>query len=218
MSAITISREIGSKGDWIAEEAALRLGFHLVTKHTLERIFLQYGFVDFNEMYDISGFWARFDPQLGEMVGMLNQFIQALAAHGKVVVVGRGGFALLKDLTDVLNIRIQAPLAQRIAQVMLEENLTDKANAEVVVEESDRIRKNFLETVYGSHWNTANSFDLVIDTGKISPEIAVEWIVDTSLRMEHEKQSGKMTTADLEIDPVMANAIKEVFHETIETK
>ena len=217
MSAITISREIGSKGDWIAQEVSLRLGYHLVNKHTLERIFLQYGFVDFKEMYDISSFWARFDPQLGEMVGMLNHFIQALAAHGKVVLVGRGGFAMLKDFTDVLNIRIQAPLAQRIAQVMLEEKISDTTNAEIVVKESDRIRKNFLETAYGSRWNATNSFDLVIDTGKISPEIAVEWIVDTMLRIESDKKTGQMTTASMEIDPVMANAIREVFNEVIET-
>jgi cytidylate kinase len=217
MTAITISREIGSMGDWIAGEAAQRLGYHLVNKHTLERIFLQYGFVDFKEMYDISSFWARFDPQLGEMVGMLNRFIQALAAHGRVVLVGRGGFAMLKNFTDVLNIRIQAPLTQRIAQVMLEEKLSDKASSAVVVKESDRIRQNFLETAYGNQWNATSSFDLVIDTGKISPEIAVEWIVDICLRLDRQKKTGKFTTSGLEIDPVMANAIKEVFDEEVET-
>ena len=216
MTAITISREIGSKGDWIAQETALRLGYHLVSKHTLERIFLQYGFVDFKEMYDVSGFWARFNPQMDELVGMLNHFVQALAAHGKVVLVGRGGFTMLKNYADVLNVRIQAPLNLRIAQVMLEENLSERDKAEAIVRESDRIRQGFLETAYGSRWNNSNGFDLVIDTGKISPEIAVEWMVDTSLRMDDNRIPGQITTADLDIDPVMENAIKEVFDEAIE--
>ena len=218
MSAITISREIGSMGDWIAEETAKRLGFQLVNKHTLERIFLQYGFVDFKEMYDISGFWARFDPQLGEMVTMLNHFVQALAAHGKVVLVGRGGFALLKDYVDVLNVRIQAPLAQRIDRVMKEEKLHERIKAEELVKETDHIRQNFLETAYGSRWNATASFDLVIDTSKISPEIAVEWIVDTIIRIDYQNKAAKTTTADLAIDPVMADAIKQVLDQTSEYK
>lgn len=218
MSAITISREIGSQGDWIAEETAKRLGFYLVSKHTLERIFLQYGFVDFKEMYDITGFWARFNPQMGEMVTMLNQFVQTLAAHGKVVLVGRGGFAMLKDYADVLNVRIQAPLAQRIDQVMLDEKLPDKIKAEELVKETDHIRQHFLETAYGSRWNAAGSFDLVIDTGKISPEIGVEWIVDTIIRVENQKMTGKTTTADLQIDPVMADAIQQVLDQAPDFK
>ena len=216
MTAITISREIGSKGDWIAEETALRLGYHLVSKHTLERIFLQYGFIDFKEMYDVSGFWARFDPQLSELVGMLNRFVLAMAAHGKIVLVGRGGFTMLKNYADVLNVRIQAPLPMRIEQVMLEENLPDRQKAEAMVRESDRIRQGFLETVYGSRWNNSNGFDLVIDTGKILPETAVEWMVDTALRMDEQKNTGQITTANVEIDPVMAHAIKEVFDEVVE--
>jgi cytidylate kinase len=216
MTAITISREIGSKGDWIAEEASLRLGYHLVDKQILERIFLQYGFIDFKEMYDISSFWARFDPQLGEMVGLLNRFVQGLAAHGKVVLVGRGGFAMLKNFGDVLNVRIQAPLSTRIDQVMIEEGLTDREKASAMVKESDRIRQNFLETAYGGQWNTSGSFDLVIDTSKISSEIAVEWLVDTSIRMENRKPAGQFNAAGLEIDPVMMNAIREIFDDVDE--
>jgi cytidylate kinase len=213
MTTITISREIGSKGDWVAEEASQRLGYHLVTKHTVERIFLQYGFIDFNEMYDSSGFWSRFDPQVGEMVGMLNHFVQALAAHGKVVLIGRGGFAMLKNYADVLNVRIQAPLEKRIDQVMREEKLTDRDKAEEIVKESDHIRKHFLKTAYGSQWDAANSFDLVLDTGKINPEITVEMIVDSALRIENNNKAGQVTTASLDIDPVMANAIREIFDE-----
>ena len=118
MTAITISREIGSQGDWIAEQTAQRLGYHLVNKHTLERIFQQRGFVDFEETYDMSGFWARFSPHRGELVTMLDRFIHALAAHGDVILVGRGGFTTLKDFADVLNVRIQAPILMRIEQVM----------------------------------------------------------------------------------------------------
>ncbi|HEY3310183.1 MAG TPA: cytidylate kinase-like family protein [Anaerolineales bacterium] len=213
MSTITISREIGSKGDWIAEECAKRLGFYLVTKHTLERIFLQYGFVEFNEKYDedVSSFWARFDPQLGEMVGMLNRITLTLAAYGNVVLVGRGGFAMLKNYMDVLNVRIQAPLPLRISAVMREQKLTEQTIAESIVRESDQVRQHFLDTAYGSRWNSTGSFDLVVDTGKITPEMAIEWVVDTTIRLRDRNLTFENTTASLVIDPVLMKSIEEVL-------
>lgn len=213
MTAITISREIGCGGDWIAEETAKRLGYRLVNKHTIEHIFLQYGFVKFDEMYENTNFWTRFDPNIDEMVGMLNKFTVALAAHGNVVLVGRGGFAMLKNFADVLNVRLHAPLAMRIEQVLLDEKLPSKAAAEEFVKENDRARQNFLEAAYGNKWNATGSFDLVIDTSKITAEIAVEWLVDTIIRIAHQNKKGKLTTASLEIDPVMASAVAEALEQ-----
>ncbi len=212
MTAITISREIGSQGDWIAGNVAKKLGYHLVTKQTLERIFLQYGFVDFNETYDMHGFWARFDPHHGDMVSMLNRVFEALAAYGNVVLVGRGGFAALKDFADVLNICIQAPVLMRIQQVMSEKQLTEIPAAEEFVREQDRIRHDFLQTLHGSRWNATGAFDLVIDMGKIPPQAAVDWIVDTAGRLGEKQFMTQQLCSELDIDPVLTQTIKEILN------
>lgn len=211
MTAITISREIGSRGDWIAEQAAHRLGYHLVNKHTLERIFQQRGFVDFEETYEMSGFWARFSPHRGELVTMLNSIFQAIAAHGNVILVGRGGFAALKDFADVLNVRIQAPSLMRIEQVMSEGNLTEIPAAEALVREQDHIREDFLLTAYGHRWNTASVFDLVIDTGKVSPDIAVNWLVESAQNLGEKKITSQKLCRELEIDPALAKTIEDIL-------
>lgn len=210
MSAITISREIGSLGDWIAVETAQRLGYHLVDKHILEQIFEQYGFVKFNQFYDSDSFWAMFDPQVDEMVGMLNRVVQALAAHSRVVLVGRGGFAMLKNFADVLNVRIQAPLSLRIEQVMKENSLEDKLKAETMVKESDHIRHHFLTTAYGAKWNLPASFDMVLDTGKISASMAVDWLVEAISQLE-KTRSALPYASHLEIDPVLKGTIAEIL-------
>src|SRR5512139_3165344 len=118
MPAITISREIGSLGDTIAEQTARRLGYVLADKNVIGKIFGQFGFLDFKETYDESGFWSRFDPHYTEMAHLLNRIIEALVFHGNIILLGRGGFALLKDYADVLNVRIQAPFSIRVARVM----------------------------------------------------------------------------------------------------
>ena len=38
MTVITVARQIGSRGDWIAERAASELGYELVDRHLIEEI------------------------------------------------------------------------------------------------------------------------------------------------------------------------------------
>ncbi len=211
MTAITISREIGSQGDWIAEQVAKKLGYRLVNKQTLERIFVQYGFVDFNETYDRTGFWARLDRHHSDMISMLNRTNQALAAHGQLVLVGRGGFATLKDFADVLNVRIQAPILMRIEQVMHEFNLTEISAAEALVDEQDQLRKDFLHSAYGSRWNSADEFDLVIDTGKIAPQIASNLLVESVHNLGRKISTTQRSCHELVVDPVLERTINEII-------
>jgi hypothetical protein len=82
MPAITISREIGSKGDTIAEQVARRVGYQLVDKNLIEKIFLQFGFIDFRQSYDQTGFWSRFDPHHTEMVTCSTTFSKPWSTTG----------------------------------------------------------------------------------------------------------------------------------------
>jgi len=152
MSAITISREIGSQGDEIAAQVALALGHHLVDRRFIGSILSQYGLVEFDQEYQtLPGFWQRFDAQReqrrDQMVAMLNQVIQAVARHGNVVIVGRSGYVVLAGFADVLHVRLQAPQAVRIARVAVSQGLS-AAQAEDAVQTSDLVRATFVEDFY----------------------------------------------------------------------
>jgi cytidylate kinase len=211
MPAITISREIGSQGDIIAEQAAKRLGYQLVDKNTIEKVFIQYGFIDFKETYDESGFWARFDRHRAEMITLLIRAIKAMVYHGNVVLVGRGSFALFKGYSDVLNVRIQAPFALRVKRVMEKQGFDSQDKAEEFVRENDHLQRDFVESVYGKQWDSGSGFDLVIDTGKISPELAVDWLEEAARKMSQIPTDDAATTFSMEVDTVMLDAIAKVL-------
>jgi cytidylate kinase len=211
MPAITISREIGSKGDLIAEQAAKRLGYQLVDKNTIEKVFCQYGFVDFKEVYNESGLWARFDPHRSEMISLLNRITEAMVYHGNVVLLGRGGFALLKSYVDVLNVRIQAPFSLRVKRMMEQQAFDTRVKAEEFVRDSDRMRRDFVESIYGKQWDSVAAFDLVIDTKKISPEMAVDWLEAAANKISHLRAGEAPTTRAMEFDPVLLNAIAGIL-------
>lgn len=216
MAVITISRELGSEGSLIAEKAARALGYHLADKNTIATILNEYGLVQFDEMYrNIPGFWDRFDAQKMEqrktLISMLNQTIVALAHHGNMVIVGRGGFAVLAGLADVLHVRVQAPLPLRIRRVTEQPAVAEPSRAELLVKENDRIQQAFVASVYDAQWESVKGFDLVIDTGKISPELASDWIVEAARALQVPDRSGVRTTMQLPADRILASTVAEFF-------
>ncbi len=211
MGVITISREFGSGGSRIAAEVARELGYHLIDKKTIGRLLAAYGLIEFDREYDSElGFWASFDSQVKEMVSMLNRVTRALARHGNVVVLGRGAFAVLHGYIDVLNVRIQAPLESRLARVMAEMEIAERAKAEELLREGDRVRSSFVHTMYGMRWDASSAFDLVLDTSKIPAELAASWIAEALRRSKTERKGTR--TLDIEADTTLDETIQAELH------
>jgi cytidylate kinase len=217
MSVVTISREFGSLGSLVAEDAARTLGYHLADKTTIETVLKDYGLVRFTREYDsIPGFWERFDAQKREErqhhINMLNKCISALARSGNVVIVGRGGFAVLAGLSDVLHVRIQAPIPVRIRRLLEVPDIGDPGLAEQAVMKNDHLQQKFIKMVYGQDWDTAKAFDLVIDTGKIPPGLAAEMVVQATRELKVRGTGGERILADLPLDPDLSEAVERVMN------
>jgi cytidylate kinase len=215
MSVITISREFGSGGDYIAERVAQTLGYHLVDKEFVGTVLSQYGLVEFDREYDtLPSFWEKFKAQRGKrrdvIVDMLNQVVRAVAQHGDVVILGRNGFAVLRGFADVLHVRLQAPLSVRVERVMAQQKITSE-QAEAVVKESDRVRAAFVEEFYGVPWEAIHAFDLVLNTGKISSDLAITWIVNAVKARATSQETNRPTTGSIEVDAVLAGAVSDVL-------
>ena len=213
MSVITITREFGSGGNVIAKQVARNLGCHFVDNDVIGRVLAQYGLAEFQEEYDADppGFLARFDAQRMErrdrMVEMLNKTMLALAHHGNMVILGRSGFAVLGRYADVLNVRVQAPLPARARHVMQDQHLADPAQAETIVKEGDKIRAAFVESFYGTRWDAADAFDVIVDTEKVPPDMAAAWLVAAGKSLQERSPDSAQTTRAIQPDSVLAAAV-----------
>jgi cytidylate kinase len=215
MSVITISREFGSEGDCIAQKVAQTLGYHFVDQKFIGIVLGQYGYVEFDKEYkNLPSFWERFDAQREKqrdvMVTMLNQVIQAVAHHGNVVLLGRSGFEILGGFANVFHVRLQAPFSIRVGRVMSEHKISFE-EAEMLVKNNDRTRLAFVEEFYKVPWSSIHAFDLVVNTGKISPDLATSWVVDAANTFVSNMEIGKPTTSSIEVDHIMAESISEVL-------
>jgi len=213
MSVITISREFGSGGDVIARHVAQALDLHFVDQSFIGTILGQYGYVEFDREYaSLPTFWERFDAQREKhrdvMMDMLNRVLLAVARHGNVVILGRSGFEVLGRFEDVLHVRLQAPFPVRVKRIM-EEHQISAGQAESTVKQNDKVRTAFVEEFYKVPWNAIHAFDLVINTGKIAPTTAINWIVDAARASMISPDEDKPTTASIDVDRILAEAISD---------
>lgn len=209
MAVITISRESGSGGGRIAQLVAASLGYHLVDDRIMRLLLEQYGMVDFEEVYNAApGLQARFVERRQEVTEMLNRILMAVAHHGNAVILGRGGFAALREVADVLNVRVQAPLPVRARRMLEDGTARDIGAAEEMAKEGDKRRATFVKLSYGLQWDSTGGFDLVVDTAKLSVETSSALIARAALALRSEG-AGARLASEMEVESVMADAISE---------
>ena len=216
MAVLTISRESGSEGSIVGKKVARTLGYHYVEKESIGQVMSRVGLEEFDREYDSAlNFWDQFDVRrMGrreEMVSMLNRVLLALARHGNIVIVGRCGFVVLQDYADVLNVRFQAPFPLRVERMMGHHNISDPYKAEAFVRKRDRVRADFVESFYGEHWITPRYFDLIVDTGKITVDMAAEWLSGALKDLDAREMPDAQTTADIRLDERVHAAMCEVL-------
>lgn len=211
MTVITISREFGSQGGMIAQRVADKLGYMLVTKHTFEKILRQYGLVQLDELYQSSSFWAQLDSANLDLIARLNAIILGFARLDNRIILGRGGFAVLRPYANVLHVRIQAPFPVRVQRVMARENLS-LLEAEKRVAQNDKARAKFVQGFYEADFYATRAFHMVLDTEFLPIETISSWIVEAAHTLSSRKMDKALTTQNIEVDPILASAIQEVSH------
>jgi cytidylate kinase len=212
MKVITISRLLSSGGQTIGRQVADELGYSFVTKKTIEKVMKQYGMVDFAKVYESSpGFLDRMDDFQEDMITMLRKILQAIGALGSAVIVGRGSFAVFPNYSDVLNVRLWAPLDVRVDRFMNDRNLTDRKKAKDMVENADRIRKGFVERWFHGYPDRSHVFDLVINTAKIAQENSVRLIVDTARNQKDLELREYNTLESLTVDKILLQTVEKVL-------
>jgi len=168
---ITISRTIGSGGDYIAEQVADRLGVELYGAEILDAIarganvsktLIQ----NLNEKMDATDAWvysALFGKHVSrdEYVRFLITVVRGLY-HAGGVIMGRGGHVILQG-RKALRVRIVGSV-EACAGRIAEQDGTSYIDAKRKVIESNKRRGKFIWNLFESRYNNPTNYDLVINT------------------------------------------------------
>jgi cytidylate kinase len=84
---------------------------------------------------------------------------------------------VLKNWPGALHVYITAQMETRMARVA-EEQGTGRQLAERLVRQSDRRKRDYIRHFYdNADWRNPRYYHLIVDTGRIPPEVAAEIII-----------------------------------------
>lgn len=221
MNIITVARQIGSRGDWIAEQVAAKLEYDFIDRRLVEEIAqITDTSAEEVERYDEKGEGpvkhflkrllvpevapgtfplsaAAYAPEFGLEFSYVREHDASTAAYldrgtyqllittliqdfgqtGRAVIVGRASQIILAEHPAVCHLKIVAPFAERVEHIMQTREM-DRNNARKLIEQHDNWRKDYLRNAHKADWDDPLLYDLTINTGRMTPEAAVDIIVD----------------------------------------
>lgn len=179
MTVITLSRQMGSGGTAIATDVAKRLGLQYIDRQVIFKAAQQAGVPEaaLAEVDEFGILPPMVKPEARRaFISTVESVIRDFAKTGNVIIVGRGSQVTLNEWPNSLHLQIIAPMDARVDRLM-KQNKIDRETALNRLIASDKARTTYLQRNYHVRWLDSRLYDLVINTGKIRDEDAVELII-----------------------------------------
>ena len=206
---ITIGRQFGSAGREIGEKLAKEFDIPCYDKELLTRAAKESGFCEeliqthderptnsflYNLVMDTYSFGYNaaglIDMPISQKV-FLAQFdaIKKMADEGPCIIVGRCADYALANNPDVINIFVRAELEDRVKLISKRMDLTENKAKDLVLK-NDKQRASYYNYYTSKKWGDTSSYDLTINTSKISVDNAVDLILDFRRYMDAKQGNG----------------------------
>lgn len=206
MAVVTISRQYGAGGRYVAAVVARALGFRTVDRELVEEAARRIGMdpevarsrdervpalieeVGLALASASPPFAGAPVPQLAP--GMLDDralaeatrtVIESLAEAGGYVILGRGGQAALRDRPDACHVSLVADLEDRVRRVVEREGIGER-EARERCRSMDAERAAYVRRYYGVDIRDPLLYDLVVNTSRLGLEAAADLVVATARR------------------------------------
>jgi len=199
VTVITISRELGSEGDSIAEQLCRELGYRRVDRALVTQMAQEAGMeeeavlalersiptrarftsTDMRSLYSKQpGAWEKKTALDDETYGrIVRETMTRYADEGNAIIVGRGGQMVLRDHPAALHVHLYAPAEVRAQRIMARFNVGE-AEAARRITASDEEKRLFIRFMHdNANWKDSKYYHLMINTAVVVPEVAAQIIM-----------------------------------------
>jgi cytidylate kinase len=186
---ITIARQIGTGGSYLAQRLAKRLNYKYFDREIMVHLSHKLGIdVDYVEARNEKkssaiqnilrsfAFGAPGVTYLPPNVSLLDdkrmfeiqsEIIKEIANKGNVVIVGRGAFYVLRNLTNVVSVFIHANREFRIKRIIDIYRVASFDEANKIIDRVDEERRLYIKNNTGLDWLDANNYKFCFDSSFI---------------------------------------------------
>lgn len=174
MAVITISRQMGSLGNMVAEEIARCLNYQLVWREVINEAARRAGVPEVAlatiDELDLLGLRPTAED-MDAYHAAVHEIMQEIYQKNNAVIVGRAGQVILRGEANALHVRVFAPFELRAARIA-ERHSVSLENARKQIKVSDQNRTRYLKRFYNARWDDAELYDVLVNTEHITPAIA----------------------------------------------
>jgi hypothetical protein len=179
MAILTLTGQHGSRYAEIGRAVAEDLGFEYIDRQKMLEGLGEQGDQWSERGKDFDShcptIWERFDWSYTAFKALLQSVYLDFATKDKIVLIGRGGNFLLKDVPYALKVRIVAPKDFRIDTVINEEDVSNET-ADWLVDKADHADSCYVHALYGRHADDPGEFDITFDRSLLSADTIVSQI------------------------------------------
>jgi len=178
---LSISRELASGGNELAQSLAEKLGWPIFDREIIEAI-AEKSHVreELVALFD-EHVRSAFDTYLQNLYTgrifdsskyyyNLSQVLLGIVRYGHAVILGRGANFILPAESG-LRVRVVAPLEMRMKKLMREENLSEKHALQQLLAH-DHEQEAFFQHYFHSKPDDPRAYDIVVNSGTVSLEYA----------------------------------------------
>lgn len=186
MSIVTVSRGTMSGGKALAECVAAALGSSCLAREVLVSAATALGVSEEflrDRMERAPGVWERLGAERKTYVLAVQSALAEHVSNGNAVYHGLAGHLLLREIPQVLRLRLIAPVETRVRALMEQRGMTRDA-AERFIAQVDQHRVRWTRFMYGVDIEEPRLYDVVINLDKTSIESACALVVTTARRPE----------------------------------
>ena len=182
MTVIAMTREIGSRGMEVAAGVAARLGLKIIRSESVadsvaERLGIEPGAV-LRYMEGSAPLIERWQINRSKLVHYAAEEILRVAQQGNVLIKGWGAATLLRDLPQVISVRVCAPMEFRVRVLVERLGNADAKTVREEIERQDAVRARTMATYFNVEHEDARLYHVVLNTERLSIEACVKTIVD----------------------------------------
>lgn len=184
MGVVTISRGSYSKGKEIAEKLAQKLGYDCISREILLKASDQFNVKEaklIRALHDAPSFFDRFKHGKEKYTAFIQEVFLGYIQKDNVIYHGLAGHYFARGIPNVLKVRINSTLEERIKEEMRRENISEE-EARYLLIKDDEERRKWGISLYGIDTHNCELYDIVLQIDKMKVDDAVEILFNIANR------------------------------------
>ena len=195
---ITIGRTFGSGGRALGRAIADKLGIGFYDKQLLVKAAEKAGYnIEYIEKNDerapsVMGSSIPFSFGFYPMSWIGNpggggsdstysaqcDLMHELAEAEPCVIAGRSADYVLRDLPNVVNIFVHAPIEECVRRITSRGDVTRETDAKALAERTNKLRANFYNFYTDKRWGYAESYDLCVNSALMPIDALADYVIE----------------------------------------